>query len=174
MTPRKCLSYTAPYTFKFGTAGGSYCCEKTAIVSLWIRCCDQPSLRFNITAIELEKPVHDVHNLDNAIFKQHSYLKPIEANLPNKNSAIDILIGLYYANLMKVTGYIQHPHDPEHNPTGVKTPLGWYVLDLNLILPRPASKNIFIVFIVKKVPNTFNLFMSRTSVELYLHGFVHA
>ena len=26
-----------PYTFKFGTAGGSYCCEKTAIVSLWIR-----------------------------------------------------------------------------------------------------------------------------------------
>ena len=81
----------------------------------------------NVTAIELEKPAHDVPKLDNAIFKQHSYLKPTEANLPDENSAIDILIGFDYANLMKATGYIQHPQNPEYNPAGVETQLGWYV-----------------------------------------------
>ena len=35
-----------PSTSKFDTAGGSYCFEKTAIVSLWIRHYDQPSSRF--------------------------------------------------------------------------------------------------------------------------------
>ena len=60
--------HRTPYAFKFGTAGGSYCCEHTAIVLLWIRRNDQPSSRFNITAIELKKPAHDVSKLDNAIF----------------------------------------------------------------------------------------------------------
>ena len=111
-----------PYTFKFGTVGGGYCCENTSIVPVWIRRYDQPSSRFNITAVELEKPAHDIPILDNQIFKQHSYLKPIENNLPDKNTAIDILIGY---DLMKTTGYLQHPYDPDSYPTGVETPLGW-------------------------------------------------
>ena len=28
---------------------------------------------------------------------------------------------------MKTTGYLQHPYDPDSYPTGVETPLGWYV-----------------------------------------------
>ena len=44
----------SPYQFKFGTAGGNYCCENTSITSVWIRRCDQPSTHCNLTAIELE------------------------------------------------------------------------------------------------------------------------
>ena len=101
-------------------------------------------------------------------------MKPIEATLPDKNFAIDILIGFDYANLMKATGYIQHPHDPEHNPTGVETPLGWYVFGPTSNTAQVDGQKYTHRFIAKKVHNTFNLFMSRTSVELNLRGFVHA
>ena len=115
------------HNFKFGTAGGGYCREDTAIVSLWVRKYDEPSFRYKITAVELEKPAHDIPKLDDQIFKQHSYLKPIQSNIPVDDTQIDILIGFDYANLMKATGYVQHPYEPDNFPTGVETPLGWYI-----------------------------------------------
>ena len=49
-----------PQQFKFGIAGGGYCSEDSAIVSLWIRRCDKHSSRFNISAVELSQPAHQL------------------------------------------------------------------------------------------------------------------
>ena len=47
--------------------------------------------------------------------------------MPNREISIDIVIGFNYANLIKASGYLQHPLNPDDNPTGVDTPLGWYI-----------------------------------------------
>ena len=47
--------------------------------------------------------------------------------MPKRETSVDILIGFDYANLFKASSYLHHSLDPENNPTGVDTPLGWYI-----------------------------------------------
>ena len=116
-----------PFIFKFGTAGGGSYSENSATLSLWVRRQNQPSSRFNITAIELEKPAHNIPEFNEQLFEDCAYLKSIEDFVPNRETSIDIVIGFNYANLIKASGYLQHPLNPDDNPTGVDTPLGWYI-----------------------------------------------
>ena len=116
-----------PFMFKFGTAGGGSCSENSATISLWIRRQNQPSSRFNITAIELEKPAHNIPKFSKQLFEEYAYLKSIESFVPKRETSVDIVIGFDYANLFKASSYLHHPLDPENNPTGVDTPLGWYI-----------------------------------------------
>ena len=120
-----------PKTFKFGVAGGGYRYEKSAIVSVWIRRFDKRSCRYNINALELEKPAHPSHCLKNELFEDLSYLKAIKKYLPKENSAVDILIGYDYANLMAPMSYLRHPTEPNNYPTAAETSLGWYVFGPN-------------------------------------------
>ena len=103
-----------PKTFKFGVAGGGYRYEKSAIVSVWIRRFDKRSCRYNINALELEKPAHPSHCLKNELFEDLSYLKAIKKYLPKENSEVDILIGYDYANLMAPMSYLKHPTEPDN------------------------------------------------------------
>ena len=120
-----------PKTFKFGVAGGGYLYEKSAIVSVWIRRFDKRSCRYNINALELEKPAHPSHCLKNELFEDLSYLKAIKKYLPKENSEVDILIGYDYANLMAPMSYLKHPTEPDNYPTAAETSLGWYVFGPN-------------------------------------------
>ena len=113
-----------PFVFKFGTAGGASHSENSTTLSLWIRRQNQPSSRFNITAIELEKPAHNIPKFNEQLFEDCAYLKSIKDFVPNREISIDIVIGFNYANLMKASGYLQHPLNPDDNPTDVDTPLG--------------------------------------------------
>ena len=116
-----------PFMFKFGTAGGGSCSENSATISLWIRRQNQPSSRFNITAIELEKPAHNIPKFSEQLFEEYAYLKSIESFVPKRETSVVIVIGFDYANLFKASSYLHQPLDPENNPTGVDTPLGWYI-----------------------------------------------
>ena len=66
-----------PQTIKFGTAGGGFWTESSALVSLWIRRFDIKSQRYHVKAIELQKPAHEVPCISNRFFEEHPYLKPI-------------------------------------------------------------------------------------------------
>ena len=83
----------------------------------------------NITTIELEKPAHNIPKFSEQLFEDCAYLKSIKDFVPNREISIDIVIGFNYANLMKASDYLQHPLNPDDNPTGVDTPLGWYIYD---------------------------------------------
>ena len=58
-----------PFIFKFGTAGGGSYSENSATLSLWMRRQNQPSSRFNITAIELKKPAHNIPKFKEQLFE---------------------------------------------------------------------------------------------------------
>ena len=120
-----------PKTFKFGVADGGYRYENSAIVSVWIRRFDQRSCRYNINALELEKPAHLSPCLKNELFEDYSYLKAIKKYLPKENSEVDILIGYDYANLMAPMSYLKHPTEPHNYLTAAETSLGWYVFGPN-------------------------------------------
>ena len=47
--------------------------------------------------------------------------------MPKGETSVYIVIGFNYANLFKASSYLHHPRNPENNPTGVDTPLGWYI-----------------------------------------------
>ena len=120
-----------PKTFKFGVAGGDYRYENSAIVSVWIRRFDNRSCRYNINALELEKPAHPSPCLKNELFEDYSYLKAIKKYLPEESSEVDILIGNDYANLMAPMSYLKHPSEPHNYPTAAETSLEWYVFGPN-------------------------------------------
>ena len=92
-----------PQQFKFGIAGGGYCCENSALVSLWIRRYDKKASRFNIQAFELEKPAHKTPKLENQFFEDNHFLKPIGKFIPKEAEDVDILLGFDYADLMALT-----------------------------------------------------------------------
>ena len=117
--------------FKFGTAGGGSCSENSATISLWIRRQNQHSSRFNITAIELEKPAHNIPKFSEQLFEECFYLKSIERFAPKRETSVDTVIGFDYANLFKASSYLHHSLDPENNPTGVDTPLRWCIYGPN-------------------------------------------
>ena len=94
--------------FKFDTAGGGSCSENFATISLWIRRQNQPSSRFNITAIELEKPAHNIPKFSKQLFEEYAYLKSIERFVPKRETSVDIVIGFDNANLFKVSSYLHH------------------------------------------------------------------
>ena len=87
-------------------------------------------MRFNITAIELEKPAHNIPKFSEQLFEDCAFLKLIKDFVPNREIFIDIVIGINYANLMNASGYLHHPLEPDDNPTGVDTPLGWHIYGL--------------------------------------------
>ena len=66
-----------PFIFKFGTAGSGSYSENSATLSLWVHRQNQPSSRFNITAIELEKPAHNIPKFNEQLFKDCAYSKSI-------------------------------------------------------------------------------------------------
>ena len=72
-----------PFVFKFGTACPGFCSKNSAAISVWTRPQNQPSSRFNITAIELEKPPHNVLKFGEQLFEECTYLKPTESFVPN-------------------------------------------------------------------------------------------
>ena len=113
--------------FKFGTASSGSCSENSATISLWICRQYQPSSRFNITAIELKKPAHNIPKFSEQLFEECAYLKSIESFVPKWETSTDIVIGFNYANLFKASSCLHHPLDLENNSTGVDTPLGWYI-----------------------------------------------
>ena len=100
-------------------------------MSVWIRRFDKRSCRYNINALELEKPAHPSPCLKNELFEDHSYLKAIKKYLPKENSEVDILIGYDDANLMAPMSYLKHPTEPNNYPTAAETSLGWYVFGPN-------------------------------------------
>ena len=117
-----------PRKFTFGTAGGGYCSADAALVSLWIRRCDKPSARFNISAIELERPAHKIPCLGDQIFKEYPYLESVQSYLPQESTEVDILIGYDYASLTTPVSYLQHTDSSEDYPQAAETLLGWYIL----------------------------------------------
>ena len=116
-----------PQTIKFGTAGGGFWTESSALVSLWIRRFDIKSQRYHVKAIELQKPAHEVPCISNRFLEEHPYLKPIESFLPRNSTTVDLLLGFDCAALMAPTSYLQHPHSVDMFPQAAETPLGWYV-----------------------------------------------
>ena len=121
-----------PHKFTFRAAGGGYCSADAALVSLWIRRCDKPSARFNISAIELERPAHKIPCLGDQIFKQYPYLESVQSCLPQESTEVDILIGYDYASLTTRVSYLQHTVNSEDYPQAAETLLGWYILYLVL------------------------------------------
>ena len=117
-----------PRKFTFGTAGGGYCSADAALISLWIRRCDKPSARFNISAIELERPAHKIPCLGDQIFKEYPYLESVQSCLPQESTEVDILIGYDYASLTTPVSYLQHTDNSEDYPQAAETLLGWYIL----------------------------------------------
>ena len=116
-----------PQQFKFGIAGGGYYSEDSAIVSLWIRRCDKHSSRFNISAVELSQPAHQLPGVNSEIFENYSFLEPIRKFIPEQPNDVDILIGFDYASLTTPLNYLQHIYEPTRNPTAAETQLGWYL-----------------------------------------------
>ena len=116
-----------PQQFKFGIAGGGYCSEDSAIVSLWFRRCDKHSSRFNISAVELSQPAHQLPGVNSEIFEKYSFLKPIRKFIPEQPNDVDILIGFDYASITTPLNYLQHIYEPTRNPTAAETQLGWYL-----------------------------------------------
>ena len=115
-----------PQQFKFGIAGGGYCCENSALVSLWIRRYDK-AFRFNIQAFELETPAHKTPKLENRFFQDNHFLKSIGKFIPKEAKDVDILLGFDYANLMAPTSYLTPPNPAEKYPQAAETALGWYI-----------------------------------------------
>ena len=116
-----------PQQFKFGIAGGGYCCENSALVSLWIRRYDKKASRFNIQAFELETPAHKTPKLENQFFEDNHFLKPIGKFIPKEAEDVDILLGFDYADVMAPTSYLTPPDPAEKYPQAAETALGWYI-----------------------------------------------
>ena len=120
-----------PQKLKFGTAGGGFLTEDSALISLWVRNTDKKAYRFNINAFELSKPAHKTPCLEEEFFEKHSYLEPIKNFVPLKSKDVDILLGYDYANLMQPHAYLKHPDFSAELPQAAETLLGWYVFGAN-------------------------------------------
>ena len=116
-----------PKKFTFGTAGGDYKTENSAVVSLWVRRYDKKTYRFNISAIELNKPAHDIPGLGESFFEEHSYLESLKNWIPRESMAVDILFGFDQANLIAPSSYLSHPDMSDTQPRAAETKLGWYI-----------------------------------------------
>ena len=116
-----------PRAFWFGTAGSDFRTEDSASVCLWIRCLEKPSSRFNITAIELEKPAHKIPKLGDAIL-ENDYLRLLKPLIPNDSVEVDILLGYDYASLMTPISYLTHATQINDYPIAAQTAMGWYIL----------------------------------------------
>ena len=74
-------------------------------MSLRVRRCDKKAQQFNINAIKLKKPAHDMPCLGGRFFKRHAYLEPIKKWAPNESLPVDLLLDFNYANLMATDFY---------------------------------------------------------------------
>ena len=70
------------FMFKFGTAGGGSFSKNSATISLWIHRQNQPSSRFNITAIELKKRLIIYQSLVNSYLKSMFILNQLKVLCP--------------------------------------------------------------------------------------------
>ena len=131
-----------PLKLKFGSAEGGYRCENYATVSLRIGSCYKKYMRFNISAFELDKPVHQIPGIGSDFFKKHTYLKSVEQCVPKEPSNVDILIGFENASLMTPTKCLKHPSKPDECPTAVETKFGWYIFGPRCENPVPSTPSV--------------------------------
>ena len=120
-----------PQKLKFGTAGGGFLTDDSALISLWVRNTDKKAYRFNINTFELSKPAHKTPCLEEEFFEKHSYLEPNKNFVPLKSKDVDILLGYDYANLVQPHAYLKHPDFSAELPLAAETLLGWYVFGAN-------------------------------------------
>ena len=107
------------------------------MVLVWIRRFDKKCCRYDINALELEKPALPSPCLKNVLFEDYFYLKAIKKYLPKKNSEADTLIEHDFANLMASMTYLKHPTEPRIYSIAAETFLGWCVFGPNQSISIP-------------------------------------